>query len=138
MTSLAKYALRLLCYAWALPSTLIGLLLLATVYWPSSVRWSSGALDVVARRGLIPRWAAGQTHGWIVFYRDDRQSEKRDLRVHERFHVAQCMTWGVMYPVLYGLSSLWALVRGGDYYRDNVFERQAYRRQGGKLPWILR
>jgi len=48
---------------------------------------------------------------------------------HEHFHVRQMMALGVLFPALYLLTSLWAKVRGGDFYWDNWFEKSAYAAQ---------
>lgn len=47
-------------------------------------------------------------------------------RSHERVHVRQYMRWGPLFLPAYALSSLWQWCRGGDPYRDNRFEREAY------------
>jgi hypothetical protein len=42
-------------------------------------------------------------------------------------HVRQYERWGPFFPLLYLLASFEALIRGGDAYRDNRFEREARR-----------
>ena len=49
-------------------------------------------------------------------------------RAHEHVHVAQCERWGPFFIPAYLLSSLWQLARGRRMYRDNAFEKEAYRR----------
>jgi hypothetical protein len=44
--------------------------------------------------------------------------------------VRQCERWGPLFPFLYLLSSLTALVRGQDPYKDNRFEQEAFRGSG--------
>ena len=138
-----KPALRVLGYLWSVPHSIVGLLLLATVYWPQSVRWSDGAIDVIVRWRLIPRGVEGmevgaQTHGALVFYADATAALSPRLRNHERYHVAQGMLFGPLFPVLYGLSSLLYLWPGGrPPYLGNHFEQHAYRNEG-RLPWIFR
>ncbi|NDP49327.1 MAG: hypothetical protein GZ085_13265, partial [Sulfuriferula multivorans] len=46
-------------------------------------------------------------------------------RIHERVHVRQFERWGVLLLVLYPLAGLYAWLRGGCPYRDNVFEQEA-------------
>jgi hypothetical protein len=46
-------------------------------------------------------------------------------RAHERAHVKQFEKWGVLLLVLYPLAGLLAWVRGGNPYRDNMFECEA-------------
>ena len=102
--------LKILGWIWTLPHTLFGVLCLLTVYFPKSIRWSDGALDVVVRWNLIPKGfdrtgdgdvddpkdfkTGAQTHGFIIFYRDERTSRRESLRCHERVHVVQCMVLG--------------------------------------------
>ena len=141
--------LKILGWIWTLPHTLFGVLLLLTVYFPKSIRWSEGALDVVVRWHVIPEGfdrtgdgdiddpedfrTGAQTHGFIIFYRDKHQRDRGDLREHERVHVLQCMILGgVLYPLLYGLSFAINLARGQGTvvaYKNIWFERQAYRIQ---------
>jgi hypothetical protein len=46
-------------------------------------------------------------------------------RAHEREHVRQTETWGPLFIPAYFFASLVAAARGGHYYRDNRFEREA-------------
>ncbi|MDO8964417.1 MAG: hypothetical protein Q7W30_08015 [Coriobacteriia bacterium] len=46
--------------------------------------------------------------------------------MHEHVHVRQYERWGPFFLPAYAISSLVQLARGGDPYRDNRFERQAY------------
>ena len=46
-------------------------------------------------------------------------------RTHERAHVRQFERWGVLMLALYPLAGLIAWARGGDPYRDNLFECEA-------------
>jgi hypothetical protein len=46
-------------------------------------------------------------------------------------HVRQYERWGVLFFPLYAASSLWQLARGRDPYRDNRFEREAFRLGSG-------
>jgi hypothetical protein len=52
-------------------------------------------------------------------------------RAHERVHVRQCERWGIFFLPAYLGGSLWAAMRGGDPYRDNPFEREAFEKGGG-------
>jgi hypothetical protein len=56
--------------------------------------------------------------------------EQRDLEVHwahERQHVRQAEKWGFAFIPAYLLASLWAILKGRHYYRDNWFEKDARR-----------
>ena len=48
-------------------------------------------------------------------------------REHEMVHVRQYERWGPLFIPAYLLCSLVLLVRGRDAYRENPFEREAYR-----------
>ena len=126
--------LRFIGFLWALPHTLFGVLLLLTIYFPRSVVWCDGALDVVVRWKLRPASfnPGAQTHGVIIFYADAHQLGIEPLRRHERRHVDQCMVLGgVLYPLFYGLHYLWNYLTngfdGGKAYEDNWFEKDARR-----------
>ncbi|RIK69979.1 MAG: hypothetical protein DCC67_21000 [Planctomycetota bacterium] len=47
-------------------------------------------------------------------------------RQHELVHVRQYERWGPLFGPAYLLCSAVTWVRGGDAYRDNPFEREAY------------
>jgi len=66
---------------------------------------------------------AAMALGHVVLGRDERTL--RWSRAHERVHVAQCERWGPFFPIAYLAASVWAVVRGGHAYLDNVFEREA-------------
>lgn len=126
--------LRLLSYLWALPNTLIGLVFCAIA------RVSGGEVAVVdgvveAHGGLtrpmlrpnpfMRNGIAAITFGHTVIGADAFQL--RRTRVHERVHVRQYATFGPFFLPLYFLSSAWCVCRRVDPYRENVFEREAYR-----------
>lgn len=74
----------------------------------------------------IPGGAAAMTLGHIVIGRDQQCLDS--TRPHERVHVRQCERWGPLFIPAYLFFSLRLLIRGGDAYRDNPFEREAYDR----------
>jgi len=92
-------------YLWALPMSLVGLLLGLTLYFPKRIRWRDGCLEIVPRReNLIGGpWVGGQTYGWVIFLRDERMLEHAELAVHERGHVVQALLLGPLFPVAYGI-----------------------------------
>jgi hypothetical protein len=47
-------------------------------------------------------------------------------RTHELVHVRQYERWGPLFVPAYLASSAIIWLRGGDPYRDNPFEREAY------------
>ena len=126
--------LRLLGYLWASPNTLIGLVF----SWIA--RLSGGEVAVVdgvveahggwTRLVLRPNpfmrgGIAAITFGHVVIGADEFQLQR--TRVHERVHVRQYATFGPFFLPLYFLSSAWCVCRRIDPYRQNVFEREAYR-----------
>jgi hypothetical protein len=94
-------------YLWALPHTLLGLLL-CLYYRPHSWRWNQGCLECIPRTTLIGGKRVGaQTWGWLIFYRDEEMMARDPLRVHERVHVVQALIGGPLFPIAYGLHFLW-------------------------------
>ncbi len=123
-------ARRAFAYAWAAPTTLVGLAVVALA--GARVAWRSGVLE--AHGPGVGWWfdlvAPGRevfamTLGHVVLGRD--QPALDETRQHERVHVAQCERWGVAFVPAYACASALAWLRGGDAYRDNRFERDAWR-----------
>ena len=124
---------RILAYIWAAPTTAIGLFVAGLgVLTGGHTRVVTGVLEA---HGGIVRWilqhctlirggAAALTLGHVVLAQDRRCHDRS--RSHERVHVRQCERWGPFFIPAYLLASLWILVRGGQPYRDNPFEREAY------------
>jgi hypothetical protein len=52
------------------------------------------------------------------------------VRDHEQVHVRQAERWGPVFIPAYLVASVLAWRRGGHYYRDNWFERDARRSCG--------
>lgn len=115
----ALIAGALLARAWALPGTILGLLLGATTLTPPSVR--DGVLVFRSRSGfaaLHARLGFGAiTFGHVVIA--SARLEGASWR-HELVHVRQWERWGPLMLVAYPLAS----VRG---YRRNPFETAARR-----------
>ena len=119
-------------YAWALPNTLIGLLLVPAALLPrSGVQIVNGVIEahgprisVVLQRCVpIAGGASAITFGHVVLARD---REALDLtRAHERVHVRQYEMWGFAFIPAYLLAGLFALLKGTGAYSGNYFERQA-------------
>ena len=121
-------------YLWALPHTLLGLLL-APFYGIKSVRWSQGCLEFVV--SALDE-AGAQTHGWIIFYRSAQIRGNTNVRIHERVHVVQGFIGGPFYILAYIMNFFWGLITPPDKlyqheprwaraYRKIWFERQAFR-----------
>ena len=125
---------RALIYLWALPTTAVGL-----VFWPLGLLSRSGGARVVdgvleihgaAAEFFLKRCtplkggASAMTLGHVVLGRTRELLDR--TRAHERVHVRQCERWGALFIPAYLIASLLVFFRGGHYYEDNPFEREAY------------
>ena len=121
--------MRLVKLIWALPCSLVGLVLaLAMVAARAQARVMDGVFEVVLRpAGGALRWLPFRciTFGHVILAIDGAELER--LRAHEQVHVRQYERWGVLFFPLYLGSSAWQWIRRRDPYRDNVFEREAFR-----------
>ena len=118
-------------YVWVAPATALGLVFALFALRGGRIAVVEG---VVEAHGPLVRWAlthlavvpggvAAITFGHVVLGRDGEALEWS--RTHERVHVAQYERWGLLFLPAYVAASLWAFVRGGDFYLDNAFERAA-------------
>lgn len=124
--------MRVLKYLWPLPITFFGLLLAGIVKasggyclrHDNALEASNGAASRLL--WLMNPWAHIEaiTLGHVVLARDTDTAAR--LRTHEHTHVRQYERWGVIFPFAYLASSAIAVIKGGDAYRDNVFEREAF------------
>lgn len=120
-------------YLWAMPNTVLGLLLAALgIALGARGHIVNGVLEV--HGGLLGRWAAcapaamrfsAMTLGHVIL--GTNSQALRLARQHEHVHVRQYERWGPMFLPAYLLSSAWQALRGRRFYRDNWFEREAYR-----------
>ena len=122
----------LLKYLWALPNTLLGLLVVPLALLSGgTTRRVAGVLEVHGRgvawllRRLVPLegGASALTLGHVVVGRNE--SDLIRTRTHERVHVRQAERWGPLFIPAYLIAGLAAFAKGGNAYRDNYFERQA-------------
>jgi hypothetical protein len=122
---------RVLRYLWAMPATAVGLVLASLALLRGRIVIVNG---VVEAHGPILRWALSRlirgrggasaiTLGHVVLGCDAAGLES--TRLHERVHVDQYERWGPLFLPAYVGASLAACIRGGDYYFDNRFEREA-------------
>ncbi len=123
---------RILLYAWAAPTTLVGLVAgLLTLCTGGGVQRRSGALEF---HGGFSRWLgqlfgfSAMTLGHAIIGRDPLALEF--CREHEQAHVRQVERWGGLFIPAYLAASLLAWCRGEHYYLDNWFERDARRACG--------
>lgn len=117
-------ALKLIQYVWALPMTILGLLV-SLVYLPRGVRLRDGAIEIEVV--WLPGGLFGQAIGCVVMFGPGHHAQ---TIIHEHVHVRQALEWGPLHPIAYLVASLWALLSGGSAYKDNVFERQARKEAG--------
>ena len=128
------FAMRLLAYAWAAPSSLVGFLL-GVLAWSLGARAHvcEGALEFGGGRigAALSRLPTGWrfsaiTFGHVILGLD--AATLAQCRAHEQVHVRQYERWGPFFIPAYLLSSLEQLIRGRRPYLDNSFEREAYER----------
>src|SRR4051812_33669249 len=125
-----RRAWRLLAYGWPAPYTCAGLLLgLVVIAFGGTAHIRSGVLEFAG--GAMGRWIGRSrcpfgavTIGHVVLGSSHGLLER--VRAHEQVHVRQYERWGVLFIPAYVLASVIALIRGGHYYEDNVFEREAF------------
>ena len=124
--------LRAVRYAWAALPTLVGLALaLPVLAFGGTARRVGGTLEIAGRpiAGFVARMPArlrfqAITFGHVVLGVD--HALLAAVRAHEEVHVRQYERWGPLFLPLYVASSALALACGGDPYRDNCFEREAF------------
>jgi hypothetical protein len=120
-------------YIWAAPNTLIGLVTGAIpILFGASVRRVAGIIEIAGGRLgkflVSPSIACPYraiTLGHVILATS--RSELDAARSHEHIHVRQYERWGPFFLPAYLTSSLWQLVCGRRCYRDNYFEREAFR-----------
>jgi hypothetical protein len=124
-----SFAVRLACYTWAAPTTLVGLIAGVLILGTGGrVQARRGALEF--HSGLA-RWFMDRigfdamTLGHAILGRNAALLDL--LRDHEQVHVRQAERWGPAFLPAYLAASIVAWRRGGHYYRDNWFERDARR-----------
>jgi hypothetical protein len=130
-----RRVLRPLAYLWAAPNTALGLAFLLPVLLSGGrARLERGALELhggfarfFLRHCLFVK-ASALCLGHVIVGQDrDCLDHSRD---HEHVHVGQYERWGPFMLPVYFLSSYLAWRRGGHFYFDNRFEREAYDRAG--------
>ena len=140
MSSKSPGPVRAAAYAWTLPNTLLGLPIAALGLLPGGgVRRVDGVIEahgpaiswLLRHCTPLAKGASALALGHVVLGQDADSLD--NSRTHERVHVRQYEQWGVAFLPAYGLASLVALLRGGDPYRDNRFELEAYRREAEEL-----
>lgn len=128
--------IRLVRYAWASPTTTLGLLAVAlTLATGGRAQVRAGAVEVY---GGFATWMArrigfgAMTLGHVILGHDAWSLDW--CRDHEQVHVRQAERWGIAFIPAYLAASLFAWSAGKHYYRDNWFERDARLRCGQEEP----
>lgn len=117
---------------WTFPNTFLGLTLgLIGVAFGGKIQIERGCIEFYG--GLV-KWllqraptgsgALAMTLGHSIL--GQTQDALAITRDHEHVHVRQYERWGPLFIPAYFLASFLAWRRGGDYYRDNVFEKEAF------------
>lgn len=123
---------RLAAYLWAAPNSALGAVAgLLMLGCGGRMQCVQGVAEF--HGGVLGRYFANLPHpycfaaitlGHVILGTDTVQLDA--ARRHEHVHVRQYERWGVFMLPAYALSSCWQLLRGRRFYRDNMFEREAY------------
>lgn len=122
----------LLAMIWAFPNTLLGLVVgnFAVLFGAESQRvagcWEfhGGLVTWLLQRAPIGSGALAMTIGHCIL--GQTESALEITRQHEHVHVRQYERWGPFFIPAYFTASLIAWLKGGNAYRDNAFEIEAY------------
>jgi hypothetical protein len=121
----------LLRWLWASPWTMVGVAAgVLGVATGGRVQRRCGVIEF--QGGIIPKLLAllpggycmAMTLGHVVLGRTGHCLDS--CRAHELVHVRQYERWGPLFIPAYVACSAAIWLRGGDPYRDNPFEREAY------------
>lgn len=123
---------QLLGIVWASPVSLVGLLIgLAGLLTGGHARrrgkvleFYGGAVTWLVRHLPYGELTLAMTLGHVVIGQTDASLDVS--RKHELVHVRQFERWGPLLVPAYFGASLYQWWIGGDWYRDNPFEREAY------------
>lgn len=127
-----KHLLTILGYLWALPVTLLGLLLgLLTLLTGGHMQIVRGAFEfwgglmrLFLKHHFLAKNASAMTLGHVIF--GQTLEDLTFARDHEHVHVRQFARWGIFMVPAYLGCSLWLWLRGKNPYFDNPFEKEAY------------
>jgi hypothetical protein len=118
---------------WTFPTTAVGLFI-GLVCTPFGARWQvrkgtlechSGLAAWLLEHGTVLEGGAlAITFGDVILGRTPAALDL--VRTHEQVHVRQAHRWGPFFIPAYLLASLVVKLRGGDAYRGNPFEVEAY------------
>lgn len=118
---------------WSLPNTALGFLFVPLALSTGGgirrignvLEVYGGAVSWLLRRAVpLPNGATALTLGHVILGRS--AAALSECREHEQVHVRQSDKWGPLFIPAYLLASIAVGLRGGDPYRDNPFEREAF------------
>jgi len=120
---------RWMRYAWASPTSVLGLLFASVLLVTGAcARSVDGVLEVsggwLANKLTRISGFAALTLGHVVLGHSADCLQR--LRVHEHVHVRQAERWGILFAPAYLVAGLWQWVRGRHVYYDNPFELEAF------------
>ena len=132
MRPIMRRILTTALYVWALPATIVGLLVsLVALACGARGRIVEGALEVAGGTFencvvILPRYCrfSAITFGHVIIGVDHETLAHH--RLHEHVHVRQYERWGLLFFPLYLSSSLLQIARGRDPYLHNFFELEAF------------
>lgn len=116
--------------------SLVGLLFFLLIYGVEEFKLSGWAIEIVAKPERIWGRPGAQTHGLVIFYATRQHRLRRELRVHERVHIIQCLLLGLVYIITYGLFFAFNFLVLANFLWRNENEprwKRAYRR----IPWEI-
>ncbi len=136
-----SFIFRCLQWLWALPVTALGMPLWFGIWCCARFSVKNRVLAQINNAQTAPVFIAyGRPVNWLLVHHPfgamdamaigccvfarDAQALQRTL-AHELVHVRQALQWGALFPLAYGLCSVWAYLHGHCAYADNYFERQA-------------
>jgi hypothetical protein len=115
---------------WALPLTLIGVLLaLPVLVWHGRLRLVRRATPALLVSGPVADYLldhhpfgsmCAMAVGHIVIA--EQRGLTPQILTHELAHVRQAAYWGIVFPFAYLAASGWAVLHGEDAYWHNIFE----------------
>ena len=125
-----KLILRLICYLWASPASLLGMAIGGLGMLTRGrartkahiLEFHSGAVGWLLRH--FPGDPLAMTLGHVVIARTEAALDI--THEHEMVHVRQYERWGPLFIPAYLACSLVLWLRRRDPYRDNPFEVEAY------------
>jgi hypothetical protein len=126
--TLLQKVVKVLLIAWTFPNTVLGILIGGLgIVTGGKFQIIGGCLEFhggIIKSILSKNRIAAMTLGHTII--GQTPEEMRIVRKHEQAHVRQYERWGPFFIPAYLLCSLYLIIRGREYYRNNPFEIEAY------------